>query len=378
MLELKELTKVFGTGDDTFVAVDNINLTVEKGQFVVLIGPSGCGKTTTLKMINHLVKRTSGDIIINGQSTSQMNVVELRRDIGYVIQSIGLFPHLTIANNVAIVPKLKKASKEEREKRTYELMEMVGLDPDIYAERYPAELSGGQQQRVGVLRALAAEPDLILMDEPFGALDPITRDQLQEEMKDLQQRLNKTIVFVTHDMDEALAMADVIVLMKDGNIVQAASPEEMLKHPANDFVREFIGEDRLAPQPDITPVSDIMVTNPMIVDVKDTPRAVLAKMKRTSTDIAVVTKGSGHRVQGTVTANSIQRQQGKASSVEELVTESVITVRGNTTVRDAAAQLASDTRILVVVDRQNRPVGVVTRAWLLQSLVELWDESSSE
>ncbi len=378
MLELKELTKVFGSGDDTFVAVDNINLTVEKGQFVVLIGPSGCGKTTTLKMINHLVKKTSGDIIINGKSTSNLDVVELRRDIGYVIQSIGLFPHLNIANNVEIVPKLKKVPKEDRRKRTYELMDLVGLDPDIYAERYPAELSGGQQQRVGVLRALAAEPDLILMDEPFGALDPITRDQLQEEMKDLQQRLNKTIVFVTHDMDEALAMADVIVLMKDGHIVQAASPEEMLRNPANEFVREFIGEDRLAPQPDITPVSDIMVTNPMVVEAKDKPRDVLGRMKKSSTDIAVVTKGSGRRVYGYVTANRIQSQQGKASSVEELVTETVVTVRGNTTVRDAAASLASDTRILVVVDRQNRPVGLVTRAWLLQSLVELWDESSSD
>lgn len=376
MLELKKLTKVFGSGSDKFIAVDHIDLSIEKGQFVVLIGPSGCGKTTTLKMINHLVEKSSGDILINGESTDSMDVVELRRNIGYVIQSIGLLPHLTIANNVEIVPKLKKIPKAKRSERTRELMDMVGLDPSIYADRYPAELSGGQQQRVGVLRALAAEPDLILMDEPFGALDPITRDQLQEEMKDLQKRLNKTIVFVTHDMDEALAMADVIVLMKDGHIVQAASPDEMLRNPANEFVREFIGEDRLAPQPDTTPVSDIMVSKPMMVEVSDKPREVLNRMKKTNTDIAVVRKGSGGRVLGTVTADRIQRQSGRAVSIEEVTNENVVTVRGNTTVRDAAAKLASDTRVLIVVDRQNRPVGMVSRAWLLQSLVELWDDTS--
>jgi osmoprotectant transport system ATP-binding protein len=223
MLEIRNLTKMYGEGEEAHLAVDNVNLKVKQGEFVVLIGPSGCGKTTTLKMINRLVDPTSGEILINGTPTSRLNVVELRRNIGYVIQNIGLFPHMTIAANVEIVPKLRKLDKAKRRTRTHELLDMVGLDPDIYASRYPAELSGGQQQRIGVLRALAAEPDLILMDEPFGALDPITRDQLQDEMKDLQQRLNKTIVFVTHDIDEALKLADTIVLMKDGKIVQAAS-----------------------------------------------------------------------------------------------------------------------------------------------------------
>ena len=242
MLQLKNLTKTFGEGEDSHLAVNNVNLDVQQGEFVVLIGPSGCGKTTTLKMINGLEVPTSGDILIHGVSTKDMNVVELRRNIGYVIQNVGLFPHMTIAENVGIVPKLKKMDKPTRQRRTTELLKMVNLDPEVYADRYPGELSGGQQQRIGVLRALAAEPDLILMDEPFGALDPITRDQLQEEMKNLQQRLKKTIVFVTHDMNEALKLADKIVLMRNGKIVQAASPKEMLTNPANDYVREFIGE----------------------------------------------------------------------------------------------------------------------------------------
>jgi len=378
VLELKELTKVFGSGDEKFVAVDNINLTVEEGQFVVLIGPSGCGKTTTLKMINHLVEPSSGEILINGRSTKDMNAVKLRREIGYVIQSIGLFPHLNIASNVEVVPKLNRVPKKVRRKRTYELLDLVGLDPDIYADRYPAELSGGQQQRIGVLRALAAEPDLILMDEPFGALDPITRDQLQDEMKDLQKRLSKTIVFVTHDMDEALAMADVVVLMQEGHIVQAASPKEMLARPANEFVREFIGEDRLAPQPDTTPVSEVMDANPMLVDAKEPPGTVLKRMRQTNTDIAVVTTHNRQRAVGIITANRIQSQQGKGGTVEDLMYRDMSTVRGNTTLRDAAAELASDTRILCVVDRSRRPVGLVSRPWLLESLVGLWDEGSPD
>jgi osmoprotectant transport system ATP-binding protein len=280
MLKLKNLTKVYHSGDEEHVAVDGINLEVKQGEFVILIGPSGCGKTTTLKMINYLEKPTSGEILLNNTPTQHLNVVKLRREIGYVIQDIGLFPHLTIAANIEIVPKLKKMAKNKRRARTRELLEMVGMDPNIYEGRYPAELSGGQQQRIGVLRALAAEPDLILMDEPFGALDPITRDQLQEEIKDLQQRLNKTVVFVTHDMDEALKLADKIVLMRDGIIVQDASPSEMLKNPANDYVREFIGEDRLSPQPDITPVSDVMVSEPLTVPRETSLRDVMSRMKK--------------------------------------------------------------------------------------------------
>ncbi len=377
MLELKNLTKVFGSRSEGTVAVDNVNLKVNKGEFVVLIGPSGCGKTTTLKMINRLVEPTSGDILINGESTNEVNHVQLRREIGYVIQSIGLFPHLTIAANVEIVPKLKKWDKERRRARTYELLKMVGLDPEVYANRYPPELSGGEQQRIGVLRALAVEPDLILMDEPFGALDPITREQLQVEIKQLQRDLNKTIVFVTHDMDEALQLADTVVLMKDGQIVQQASPAEMIAHPANDFVREFIGEERLADKPDSTPVAKIMAANPLVVKLADDLPSVRRAMEAEQTNIAVVINKPG-AVVGLVSKQAIQKAlEEKNKKLLDLVADaSPATIRRSTSVKDAAAVLANGSRILCVVDRHGRPVGLVNRRTLLNGLVDMWEESA--
>lgn len=376
MLQLKNLTKVFGNGSEETIAVDNVNLKIKRGEFVVLIGPSGCGKTTTLKMINRLVESTAGDILINGESTNEANHVRLRREIGYVIQSIGLFPHLTIADNVEIVPKLEKWDKEKRRARTYELLNLVGLDPEIYADRYPSELSGGEQQRIGVLRALAVEPDLILMDEPFGALDPITRDQLQVEIKELQQNLKKTIVFVTHDMDEALQLADTIVLMKDGKIVQQASPEEMLAHPANDFVREFIGESRLAAQPDSTPVAKIMTSNPVIIQRTDSLNTALLAMEKDRTDIGVVIDEE-QKVVGLVSAKSLRKAlKEKNKRLQDLVTDTSATIRRNTSIKDAAAVLANGSRILCVVDRRGRPVGLVNRRTLLNGLVDMWDESA--
>lgn len=222
--------------------VDNINLTIEEGEFVVLIGPSGCGKTTTLKMINRLIEMNEGSIIINGENIKDVDANELRRKIGYVIQQIGLFPNMTIEENISVVPKLLKWSKEKCFNRVEELLEMVGMPYKENAKKYPNELSGGQQQRVGVLRALAAEPPIILMDEPFGALDPITRDNLQDELKVLQKKLKKTIIFVTHDMDEAVKMADKIVFMYNGKVLQIASPEEMLKNPADSVINNFLGK----------------------------------------------------------------------------------------------------------------------------------------
>ena len=228
----------------THTVIDSLNLHIKEGQLVVLIGPSGCGKTTTLQLINRLIMPTRGEIIVNGQNIQTVDPVELRRKIGYVIQEIGLFPHMTIKQNIEIVPKLLGWDVEKRSARTAELIQRVNMD-ERHLMRYPSELSGGQQQRIGLLRALAAEPPIILMDEPFGALDPITREALQDEIVSLQKRLKKTIVFVTHDMDEAIKIADRIVLMKDGKIVQAAAPEELLSDPANEFVERFIGRHRL-------------------------------------------------------------------------------------------------------------------------------------
>jgi len=225
--------------------IKKLDLEVKAGELFVLIGPSGCGKTTTMKMINRLIEPTSGKIEINGEDISQTNPVELRRNIGYVIQQIALFPHMTIGENVALVPNLKKQERARTENKVDELLDMVGLDPKVFKNRYPAELSGGQQQRVGVIRAMAADPPIILMDEPFSALDPISREQLQDEFVRLQKTINKTVVFVTHDMDEAIKIADRICLMNGGEVVQVDTPEQMLQHPANEFVVNFIGAKRL-------------------------------------------------------------------------------------------------------------------------------------
>ncbi len=231
--------------EDGHEAVKEFSLEVKDGEFLVMIGPSGCGKTTTLKMVNRLIEPTSGTIYIGQKDITKEDPVKLRREIGYVIQDIGLFPNMAIEQNIDIVPRLLGWSKEKRKQRVDELLSLVEMDPEVYAKRYPSELSGGQQQRIGVLRALAVEPPLILMDEPFGALDPITRDNLQEEFKVLQKKLNKTIIFVTHDMDEALKLADRIVLMKDGEIVQVGSPDELVNSPADEFVSTFIGSSRM-------------------------------------------------------------------------------------------------------------------------------------
>lgn len=225
---------------DEGYAVESVDLEIQKGEFFVFIGPSGSGKTTTLKMINRLISSTEGEIYIKGQKINDYDMYELRWDIGYVLQQIALFPHMTIEENIAVVPELKRWSRHEINKRVEELMQMVGLDPAMYRHRKPSELSGGQQQRVGVARALAADPEIILMDEPFSALDPLTREKLQDDLLDLQRRIQKTIVFVTHDMQEAMRLGDRICIMKEGKVVQIGRPEELVQHPVNAFVREFV------------------------------------------------------------------------------------------------------------------------------------------
>lgn len=223
------------------LAVDSLNLNIHEGEFFVLIGPSGCGKTTTLKMINRLIEVSNGSIFINGKNIRDYNIHELRWHIGYVLQQIALFPHMTVAENIAVVPELKKWGKSDIQKRVDQLLEMVGLEPKVYRDRIPKELSGGQQQRIGVARAMAADPGIILMDEPFSALDPISREKLQDDIIHLQKTIKKTIVFVTHDMKEALKIADRICMMKGGAVVQEGPPEEIIRKPANDFVRDFVG-----------------------------------------------------------------------------------------------------------------------------------------
>ena len=244
MIALERVCKVFTSGGQEIRAVDDVSIEVGAGELVVLIGPSGSGKTTTMRMINRLETLTSGRIVVNGRDVRALNDVELRRGIGYVIQQGGLFPHFTVADNVAVVPRLLGWSRDKRRQRACELLALVGLPPEQFANRYPRQLSGGQQQRVGVARALAADPPIVLMDEPFGAVDPITRKQLQRELRRIQAEVQKTIVFVTHDIAEAFLLGDRIVLMAAGRVVQDSAPADLLRNPADPFVTSFIGEDR--------------------------------------------------------------------------------------------------------------------------------------
>ncbi len=224
--------------------MSNLSFQVPPGEICVLIGPSGCGKTTALKMVNRLISITEGDITIDGQSVRQLELTQLRRRIGYVFQQIGLFPHLTVEANIGSVPRLLGWKKERIRQRACELLELVGLDPEGDLRRYPTEFSGGQQQRIGVARAMAADPPIMLMDEPFGAIDPIARDRLQNDFLRLHKEVRKTIIFVTHDIDEAIKMGDRIAIMRDGHLVQIATADELLAKPADEFVASFVGEDR--------------------------------------------------------------------------------------------------------------------------------------
>ncbi|MBD3266746.1 ATP-binding cassette domain-containing protein [bacterium] len=237
MIKLENVSKSFDNSDN--FAVRDVSFTVQKGETVVLLGSSGCGKTTTLKMINRLVEPTGGRIEIDGHDNREYDPVHLRRTIGYVFQGLGLFPHLTIEENVTIVLRLQGESRETRKNRATELLEMVELDPNQYRDRHPHELSGGQQQRIGVARALAADPDYLLMDEPFGALDAITRDTMQQEILQLNERLHKTIIFVTHDLFEAITIADRIAVMHQGHLEQIGAKEDILSNPATKYVREL-------------------------------------------------------------------------------------------------------------------------------------------
>ncbi|CAN5850736.1 betaine/proline/choline family ABC transporter ATP-binding protein [soil metagenome] len=244
LITLEHVSKNFESSSQSIQAVDDVSFEVDVGALHVLIGPSGSGKTTTMRMINRLESISDGTITIDGRDVRDMDVVDLRRSIGYVIQQGGLFPHFTVAENVAVVPRLLGWSRSRRRERAEELLALVGLPPEQFADRFPRQLSGGQQQRVGVARALAADPPIILMDEPFGAVDPITRKQLQRELRRIQSEVQKTIVFVTHDIGEAFLLGDRIVLMAEGRIVQNGTPADLLRNPTSPFVVEFIGEDR--------------------------------------------------------------------------------------------------------------------------------------
>lgn len=281
MIEYKNVYKSYKGSQNV---INNLSFTIPKGEIVVLVGESGCGKTTTMKMLNRLIDPSSGNILINNKDISTINPILLRRRIGYVIQDVGLFPHWTIEENIATLLTLKKVSEEVKEEKVRQYMELVNLDYEEFAERYPKQLSGGQQQRVGVARALIDEPDILLMDEPFSALDPITREQLQDELIRIHDELHKTIIFVTHDIDEAIKIGDRIAVMQNGSIAQFATPEDILKNPANEFVEQFVGSNRLWKTPDMLTARDIMEKDfPVINQDKNIAQAIeLMKIHKTS------------------------------------------------------------------------------------------------
>ena len=287
MISLRNVSKQFQQGGGA--AVHDLTLDIHQGETVVLVGPSGCGKTTTMKMINRLIEPTSGRIYIGDEDVTHVDPVKLRRRIGYVIQQVGLFPHLTIAQNVGTVPQLLGWDRARTKRRTTELLELVGLEPARFAKRYPHELSGGQRQRVGVARALAVDPPVLLMDEPFGAIDPITRDRLQGEFLRLQHEVRKTIVFVTHDIEEAVRMGDRIAILAQGGILaQYDTPAQILGHPANDFVADFVGADRGLKRLSVTAIDLAEIDKPPVVSLDDSLADARRAMAASASRWAVV------------------------------------------------------------------------------------------
>lgn len=370
MIKFEHVSKKFGKKQ----VLDDMNFEIPDGQFVVLIGLSGCGKTTTLKMINRLIEPDEGRIYIDGKDIEKVDKVELRRQIGYVIQQIGLFPNMTVAENICVVPKLLKYDKESRDRIVHEMLDMVNMPYDEYAHKYPSEMSGGQQQRIGVLRAFAASPPIVLMDEPFGALDPMTRETLQDEIKKLQKKLNKTIVFVTHDMGEALKLADTIIFMEDGKIVQMAPPETMLENPANDNIRRFLGKHMNDDAVTLT-VEDFMRTNIITVDKHRGVRECTERMARTGVDTLLVVDESDKYI-GTVSIKDIRLRGKNEKLIEPLITDNAKTVRRDGDAHECFDHLLnSGDNYVVVLNNDDTIAGIVTKNSMAKALSDtLWGD----
>jgi osmoprotectant transport system ATP-binding protein len=354
-LELRNVTKRYPGQDEP--AVEELSLTVPAGEICVLVGPSGCGKTTVMRMINRMIEPTGGDILLDGHSVSDRSPAQLRREIGYAIQQIGLFPHLKVKDNIATVPRLLGWDKERIRSRVDELLDLVQLDPHDTRDRYPAQLSGGQRQRVGVARALAADPPLMLMDEPFGAIDPINRERLQNEFLRLQSEIRKTIVFVTHDIDEAIKMGDKIAVLKRGGILaQYASPAELLSYPADDFVKDFVGADRALKRLALQRVRDIDLWKAPIVRVGEVVTDVRRKLEDADLAIPLLVDDQGRPV-GWLSERALLGER----VTRELRSQAEPIVELDDILRDALSDLLEgETRYAPVVDAAGRVAGVLS------------------
>jgi len=375
MISLEKVNKTYNGKD---MVVKDLDLIINTGELVVLVGESGCGKTTTMRMINRLETPSSGDIKINDMNIRDIDAIELRRNIGYVIQKVGLFPHLTVGQNIGTVPKLEKKDPEGIRQKTIELLDMVDLPHEVYLDRYPNELSGGQQQRVGVARALANDPEIILMDEPFSALDPITRDQLQNELLKLQGELHKTIVFVTHDIDEAIKIGDRIAVMQDGNIVQYDTPENILKHPANDFIEQFVGKDRLWKTPEMLRAEDVMRKDFVKIGMNRPIGHAIELMKEKNCEFLVVVEGDGNQssqFKGMVGKRQLNKPYDREVKMRDILKQDIETV-GSQTQLTQVLMLRDEHKLRhIPVVEDGAIVGVVTAPSILNVLTDIIPES---
>lgn len=349
--------------------LDDVSLTIRDHEFFVLIGSSGCGKTTLLKSINKLLPLKSGKLSINGIPVNQIKAHEIPKMVGYVVQSGGLFPHLTVEENVALTMQIVHFSKEAIQDRVDKMLHMVNLDPETYRGQYPCQLSGGQQQRVGIARAFAADPPIVLMDEPFSALDPMTRSDLQNEIHDLQTKAQKTVVFVTHDMDEAIKLADRICIIQNGRIAQCDTPEEILKHPANSYVEEFVGKNRLWCNPAYIKAADIMKKGAIHISKDRTVLQALQIMKHNVVDSLLVTSGKNHRLEGIIWLENLQEFQQYSSSLDDSISTDYVYVYEDTSLQEIIDTIDYNVSgIIPVLNHSHELQGYLTKSSLLVTL----------
>lgn len=348
--------------------LNHVDLTIQDSEFFVLIGSSGCGKTTLLKSINKLLNVQKGKLLINGTPVDRIKTNQLPNLVGYVVQAGGLFPHLTVEENIALVMRIAGYPSERISERVTEMLRMVDLDPDTYRNQYPSQLSGGQQQRVGVARAFAVDPPIVLMDEPFSALDPMTRAELQDEIHTLQKKTKKTVVFVTHDMDEAIKLADRICIIQEGHIVQCDTPERILKAPANQYVTDFIGANRLWANPEYIRARDIMRRRPITISRGRTVLQALQIMRQSGVDSLLVVDGRD-RLLGVLWLEELMSEKDGSGSAETYLSDDYVAVEGDTTLKEIISTIDYDVSgIIPVIEHDRTLVEFLTKSSLLATM----------
>lgn len=376
MIEFKNVSKIY---NGEVVAVDNASLKIEDGEFICFIGTSGSGKTTALRLINRMHDPTKGEILIDEEPIKNYNPVNLRRKIGYVIQQTGLLPHMTVYENIVIVPRLLKWEEQECRKTAERLMERVDLPLEML-DRYPSELSGGQQQRIGVIRALAANPGIVLMDEPFGALDPITRDALHDLVIELQQEYNNTFIFVTHDMDEALKLADRIAIWHHGELIQYDTPENILAKPANSYVADFVGTERLFhAKTDNMKIKEVMRENVLSIGPGKTVADAVSFMHKKRIDSLFIVDDY-NTLMGRILIEDIANEKDRFRNVTEIMERSFRTLRGDSLIQDQIRKaLEAGAASIPVVDKENKLIGIITRTTLVNLVYNIiWNQDNAE